>query len=355
MSQPYRGVFTIPSTPFDERYQLDEAGLRRIVDFASAVARTAWSTRSMPAPFNDLDRRGARARIAHRRRAVRRAHPRRHRRGRRLQGTCSHVCPRGQGDGRRCRHRHDALPEQAHGRRSHRRVLPTPSRMRRRLPVFIQNHGVGSELSVRTMARVIREVEYVDYIKEETFPSRTSSVRSRCPKPGPSSRASLAARAGAFMLLEYPRGVAGQMPGCHVTDVVVRLWDALEAKEHGRGQARVWTDGAPLFAFETAVSRRGLQRSAAHARCDQVARSRNAVDKLEDAGSPRAQGDHGRPRTAVHLARLLRARTAVSFGSATPGLSLPIPCFRNHRFRLEEDTQCREDPSDERSLTWATR
>ena len=33
------------------------------------------------------------------------------------------------------------------------------------LPVFIQNHGVGSELSVRTMARVIREVEYVDYVR----------------------------------------------------------------------------------------------------------------------------------------------------------------------------------------------
>ncbi|MCD6519310.1 MAG: dihydrodipicolinate synthase family protein [Anaerolineae bacterium] len=31
-----RGIFTIPSTPFDERGQLDEEGLRRTVDFCIA-------------------------------------------------------------------------------------------------------------------------------------------------------------------------------------------------------------------------------------------------------------------------------------------------------------------------------
>ena len=29
MSKPFRGVYTIPSTPFDEKGQLDEEGLRR--------------------------------------------------------------------------------------------------------------------------------------------------------------------------------------------------------------------------------------------------------------------------------------------------------------------------------------
>ena len=33
MSTPMRGVYTIPSTPFDEQGQLDEEGLRGIVDF----------------------------------------------------------------------------------------------------------------------------------------------------------------------------------------------------------------------------------------------------------------------------------------------------------------------------------
>ena len=31
--QAFRGIFTIPATPFDERGQLDEAGLRRVIDF----------------------------------------------------------------------------------------------------------------------------------------------------------------------------------------------------------------------------------------------------------------------------------------------------------------------------------
>ncbi|MBT4502364.1 MAG: dihydrodipicolinate synthase family protein, partial [Gemmatimonadetes bacterium] len=33
MSEPFRGVYTIPSTPFNARGQLDEEGLRRIIDF----------------------------------------------------------------------------------------------------------------------------------------------------------------------------------------------------------------------------------------------------------------------------------------------------------------------------------
>ncbi|MBN1583530.1 MAG: dihydrodipicolinate synthase family protein [Anaerolineae bacterium] len=33
MSQSFRGVFTIPSTPFDERLQVDWQGLRCVVEF----------------------------------------------------------------------------------------------------------------------------------------------------------------------------------------------------------------------------------------------------------------------------------------------------------------------------------
>ena len=36
MSTPFRGVFTIPSTPFDERLEVDWEGLRRVVDFGVA-------------------------------------------------------------------------------------------------------------------------------------------------------------------------------------------------------------------------------------------------------------------------------------------------------------------------------
>ena len=51
-------------------------------------------------------------------------------------------------------------------------------------------------------------------------------------------------------MFEHPRGVAGQMPGCHVTDVVVRLWNALEVGDLKEAK-RVYGLMAPLFALET--------------------------------------------------------------------------------------------------------
>ena len=116
------------------------------------------------------------------------------------------------------------------------------------LPVIIQNHAVGSELSVKTMVRVVREVEYVDYIKEETFPV-THKLSHALREAGPKLQGIFGGAGGRFLLLEYPRGVAGQMPGCHVTDVVVRLWNALEAGDRAEAK-RIYGLLAPLFALE---------------------------------------------------------------------------------------------------------
>jgi len=74
---------------------------------------------------------------------------------------------------------------------------------------------------------------------------------------------------GRYLLLEHPRGVAGQMPGCHITDVVVRLWNALEANDLKEAK-RVYELMTPLFALETlrgvsypeVLRRRGVIKSA---------------------------------------------------------------------------------------------
>jgi 4-hydroxy-tetrahydrodipicolinate synthase len=116
------------------------------------------------------------------------------------------------------------------------------------LPVFIQNHGVGTELSVSVMARVVRDVEHVDYIKEETLPV-THKLSGILRTAGPKLKGVFGGAGGRFLLLEHPRGVAGQMPGCHVTDVVVRLWNALEAGDQAEAR-RVYGALAPLFALE---------------------------------------------------------------------------------------------------------
>jgi len=53
---------------------------------------------------------------------------------------------------------------------------------------------------------------------------------------------------GHYLLFEHLRGVAGQMPGCHVTDVVVRLWSALEVGDLKEAK-RMYGLIAPLFAL----------------------------------------------------------------------------------------------------------
>ena len=98
-----------------------------------------------------------------------------------------------------------------------------------KLPIFIQNHTRGSVLSIQTMARVVKEVETIEYIKEETFPvtHMITGVLEQC---GAGLKGVFGGAGGRYLLLEHPRGVAGQMPGCHITDVVVRLWNALEGR-----------------------------------------------------------------------------------------------------------------------------
>ena len=49
--------------------------------------------------------------------------------------------------------------------------------------------------------------------------------------------------------MQHPRGVAGQMPGCHITDVVVRLWNALDGGDREEAK-RVFNLMGPIFALE---------------------------------------------------------------------------------------------------------
>ncbi|GAJ10406.1 unnamed protein product, partial [marine sediment metagenome] len=71
---------------------------------------------------------------------------------------------------------------------------------------------------------------------------------------------------GRYLLLEHPRGVAGQMPACHITDVVVRLWDALEAGDLKEAK-RVYGLMTPLFALEEQCG----------ATCSEVLRRRGVI------------------------------------------------------------------------------
>ncbi|HEX7009179.1 MAG TPA: dihydrodipicolinate synthase family protein [Phycisphaeraceae bacterium] len=116
------------------------------------------------------------------------------------------------------------------------------------VPIMIQNHARGSVLSVDTMVRVLHEVERVAYVKEETFPV-THKITQLIERGGDKLKGVFGGAGGRYLLLEHPRGVAGQMPGCHVTDLVVRLWNALEAGDRAEAK-RVFALLGPLFSLE---------------------------------------------------------------------------------------------------------
>lgn len=119
-----------------------------------------------------------------------------------------------------------------------------------RIPVFVQNNPppIGIVMSAEFLSRMCDEIEYVDYVKEETPPS-TIALTKLLEVNGGSCRGIMGGAGGRYLIEEYRRGTCGQMPGCHVTDVVVQLWDALEAGDSERTK-HVYKEMSPLFHFE---------------------------------------------------------------------------------------------------------
>ncbi|HCK11197.1 MAG TPA: hypothetical protein DHW45_15075 [Candidatus Latescibacteria bacterium] len=119
-----------------------------------------------------------------------------------------------------------------------------------RIPVFVQNNPppIGIVMSAEFLSRMCDEIEYVDYVKEETPPS-TIALTKLLEVNGGSCRGIMGGAGGRYLIEEYRRGTCGQMPGCHVTDVVVQLWDALEAGDSER-TTHVYKEMSPLFHFE---------------------------------------------------------------------------------------------------------
>ncbi|NLG49307.1 MAG: dihydrodipicolinate synthase family protein [Chloroflexi bacterium] len=283
-----RGVYTIPSTPFDERGQLDQEGLRRIVDFCVACGAHGLVYPVNASEFTTLS---DQERLTGSRIVVEQAA------GRipvviGVAGVCAeHAAMFGR----------EAMAMGADA------VIAMSPYIRKitdegsqiayfrsisdavNVPIFVQNHSVGSELSVPTLVRLVREVEHVEYIKEETMPT-THQISRLLEMAGPKLKGVFGGAGGRYLLLEHPRGCAGQMPGCHVTDVVVRLWNALEAGDLPEAK-RVYGLMAPLFAMETmypgtiykeVLRRRGVIRHAG---------SRNAPAQRLDEQDHRALDD----------------------------------------------------------------
>jgi len=288
MSKPFRGVFTIPATPFDECGQLDEGGLRRVVDFCVECGAHGIVYPVNASHFSLLsdEERLRASRIV-------------------TEQTAGRI-PVMVGVAGVSREHAAMFAREAAAMGADAVIAMTPYVTKishpdlvadyyraisdaAGIPVCIQNHTVGSDLPVSVMTRVIQQVEHVEYVKEETFPV-THKLSQLLAAAGPKLKGVFGGAGGRYLLLEHPRGVCGQMPGCHITDVVVRLWNALDGGDLAEAK-RIFCLMGPIFALETQcpgiVYKEVLRRRGVI----QYAGSRNQVPDVMDEHDHRALDD----------------------------------------------------------------
>lgn len=140
------------------------------------------------------------------------------------------------------------------------------------LPVFIQNFPapIGTPMTAAFMARLLREIEHVQYVKEET-PLAPHVMTELLHEAGAFLLGVMGGMAGRYLLNEYDRGACGTMPACEITDVHVQLWEALDSGDRTRAR-EIYYRMLPLLNMEhmygatlykEVLSRRGVIRTAA--------------------------------------------------------------------------------------------
>jgi 4-hydroxy-tetrahydrodipicolinate synthase len=248
--QAYRGIFTIPSTPFREDGEIDVPSFRRLVDFCIECGAHGLVFPVNASEFTSLsdaerfelsevlvDQTMGRLPVVIG-----------------VAGVSQEAAAKFAG------HAHDIGADS---------VIAMPPYIRRsrlgeslifnyykrlsdeaQMPIFIQNYvpPIGTDMSPEFVLKLCREIEYVQYIKEETVPS-TMRLSSILEGNDGTCKGVFGGAGGRYLIEEYRRGVGGNMPGCHVTDVVVAFWNALEAgdEEHA---TYIYKEMAPLFFFE---------------------------------------------------------------------------------------------------------
>ncbi len=246
----YRGIFTIPSTPYQADGQLDIPGFRRIVDFCidcNAHGLVYPVNASEWIHLTDEERFQLTEVLVEQNQG-------------RLPVVVSVTANSKEGASRFAAHAKDIGANAVI-------ALPPALRMKNHpdevvfdyykaisnaggLPVFIQNWvgPIGTAMSSEFLLRMCREIEHVCYIKEETVPS-TARLTEIVEGNGGEVKGFFGGSGGRFLIEEYLRGTDGNMPGCHVTDVVVAFWNALEGRDYDRAM-HIYKEMAPLFFFE---------------------------------------------------------------------------------------------------------
>ncbi len=99
-----------------------------------------------------------------------------------------------------------------------------------RVPIIIQNFmgPIGTPMSSELVARMCRDFEQVQYVKEETFPE-PQRISETLAAAGDACRGVFGGQGGSYIIDEYRRGSCGNMPACQAAEVQVAIWEKLEA------------------------------------------------------------------------------------------------------------------------------
>ena len=122
------------------------------------------------------------------------------------------------------------------------------------IPIFIQNHDApyGTRLPAEFVAQLVRELPHVDWVKEETVPSG-HAVSMEIELAGPKLKGVMGGIAGRYLFDEYRRGACGTMPACEATDLHVLVWNALDRGEEAHAR-HLFGRLLPLLNFEARMS-----------------------------------------------------------------------------------------------------
>ncbi|HET7036870.1 MAG TPA: dihydrodipicolinate synthase family protein [Thermomicrobiaceae bacterium] len=250
MASAFRGVFTIPVTPFDEAGELDERSLLREVDWCVRAG-----AHGVVAPVNASE--GPALTDAERERVTRLVVEGVERRVPVVIGVS--------GVSRQASLLYTAWAREA-GADAVIAMPPYGARLAGfdevyafyravadaagDLPVFVQNWAgpAGTPMTAGQVARLLRDIPNVSYVKEESSDAG-HAMTAELAGAGSACLGVMGGMGGRHLLGEHRRGSCGTMPACQTTDVHAAIWNALEAGDESGARA-MHTRLAPLLNLE---------------------------------------------------------------------------------------------------------
>ena len=248
MSKPWRGIFPIVVTPFTEGYELDEKSLRKLVHFCLRAGVHGLVGPANASEFSTLsdDERKRWIEIV-------------------VAETGGQVPVIGSTTSGH------ALPTVALSRYAQKvganGIMSMPPHVQHPdaagcyayyqalsealdVPIMVQNYigPIGTPMSPDLLARMCRDLPRVEYIKEETLPS-SRMMSATIAAAGKFCKGVFGGQGGLYLVDEYRRGTAGNMPACEIPDVQVALWNKLEAGDMA-GARTLFNRVLPLVNYE---------------------------------------------------------------------------------------------------------